>query len=117
MNIEPNQKTSTGLQENVACLLCYLFSWITGLVFFLIEKENKTVRYHAVQSMLIGACLVVVNVVSNILGRIPVLGFILSLVISIATLALYIYLLVTAYQGKMMKFPVISEQAEKFANK
>ena len=45
-------KTSVGLQANVAGLLCYLVGWITGLIFFLIEKENKFVRFHALQSLI-----------------------------------------------------------------
>lgn len=117
MNIEPNQKTSTGLQENVECLLCYLGSWLTGLIFFLIEKENKTVRYHAAQSIGIAIVLIIVNFVVGFLAFIPLLGAILRFAVWIASVALYIYLLVTAYKGTMMKFPIISEQAEKFANK
>ena len=45
------EKTSTGLQENVAGLLCYVLGWVTGLIFILIEKENKFVRFHAMQSI------------------------------------------------------------------
>jgi hypothetical protein len=35
---QPANKTSTGMQENVEGLLCYLGSWITGLIFFIIKK-------------------------------------------------------------------------------
>ena len=45
-------KTSTGIQENVAALLSYLVGWVTGLVFILLEQENKYVRYHAMQSII-----------------------------------------------------------------
>jgi len=45
-------KTSTGIQANMAALLSYLAGWITGLIFFLVEKENKFVRFHAMQSIL-----------------------------------------------------------------
>lgn len=38
-------KTSTGLEENVTAVLCYLDWWITGIIFFLLE-ENKVVRFH-----------------------------------------------------------------------
>ena len=43
------EKTSIGLTENVAGLLCYALGWISGIVFFLIEPENKFVRFHAIQ--------------------------------------------------------------------
>lgn len=100
-----NNKTSTGLQENVEGLLCYLGGWITGLIFFLIEKDSKFVRFHAVQS--IG-----VSVVLMILGFIPIV----NLFVWILGLVLWILLMVKAYQGKMFKLPVIGDFAEKQAN-
>ena len=45
-------KTSMNLEENVAGALCYVIVWITGIIFFFLEKENKTVRFHAMQSIL-----------------------------------------------------------------
>ena len=45
-------KTSMGLEENVAGALCYALIWITGIIFFFMEKENKTIRFHAMQSIL-----------------------------------------------------------------
>ena len=44
-------KTSIGLTENIAGLLCYVLGWISGLIFLLIEQENKFVRFHAIQSI------------------------------------------------------------------
>jgi len=41
------EKSSTGLDENVAGLLCYVLGWVSGLVFILIEQQSKFVRYHA----------------------------------------------------------------------
>ena len=45
-------KTSIGMEENIAGLLCYLLIWVTGIIFFFLEKENKTVKFHALQSIL-----------------------------------------------------------------
>ena len=39
--------TSMGMQANVAAGLNYLFGWIGGLIFFLGEKQNRFVRFHA----------------------------------------------------------------------
>ena len=47
------EKTSTGLDENVAGLLCYILGWITGIVFLVIEPDNKFVRFHALQSIIV----------------------------------------------------------------
>jgi len=45
-------KTSLDLDENMAGLLCYIGGWITGIIFLVLEKENKFVRFHALQSLL-----------------------------------------------------------------
>ena len=44
-------KSSTGLQPNLAALLSYVAGILTGVIFFLIEKENKFIRFHAMQSI------------------------------------------------------------------
>ncbi len=51
MSEQQTNKTSSGMQQNVAGLLCYLFWWVTGIIFLIIEKDNKFVRFHAWQSI------------------------------------------------------------------
>ncbi len=98
------------MDQNVAGLLCYLVGWITGLVFYLIEKENKFVRFHAMQSIVTFGALTVLSVV---LGVIPVVGVILGPIIGILALVLWILLMVKAYQGEKFKLPVAGDIAEK----
>jgi len=43
----------TKLKENVAGLICYAGFWVTGIIFLVIEKKNKTVRFHAMQSLVV----------------------------------------------------------------
>ncbi len=105
-------KSSTGIEANVAGLLCYLLGWITGLVFYLIEKDNKFVRFHAVQSMAVFGSL---TVLSLILPVIPVLGWALIPVVYIAQLALWILMMVKAYQGAKLKLPIAGDVAEKYS--
>ncbi|MBL7684970.1 MAG: hypothetical protein JNK65_02915, partial [Deltaproteobacteria bacterium] len=45
----------SGLAPNVASLLCYVCSFVTGIIFLLIEKDNKDVRFHAWQAIFLGA--------------------------------------------------------------
>jgi uncharacterized membrane protein len=103
-------KTTSGLEPNLAALFCYLAGWITGLVFFLIEKENRFVRFHAMQSMITFGGLTVLFMV---LGFIPVIGWLLMPVLGLAQLVLWILLMVKAYQGEHFKLPVIGDLAEK----
>ena len=105
------EKTSTGLEANVAGLLCYVLGWISGLVFILIEKENKFVRFHAMQSIITFGAL---TIVSFILGFIPLIGTIIGWIISALGLVLWIVLMVKAYQGTKHKLPWAGNLAEKW---
>jgi uncharacterized membrane protein len=105
-------KTDTGLQQNVAGLLCYLLGWITGIIFLILEKDNRFVRFHAVQSIIVFG---VYTVISIILNWIPVVGWILNTILGIAAFIFWIVLMVKAYQGKMYKMPVAGDIAEKQA--
>ncbi len=99
-------KSSTGLNENIAGLLCYLLGWITGLVFFLIEKDSKFVKFHALQSILMSIALIVVSIV---LSFIPVVGNYISLLF----LILWIFMMFKAFQGQKFKLPIIGDIADK----
>jgi len=106
------EKTSTGLAENVAGLLCYVLGWVSGLVFVLIEKENKFVRFHAFQSIVVFGVLTLAGI---ILGWIPVIGVVIGWLIWLLGLVLWIVLMVKAYQGTRYKIPWAGNMAEKWA--
>ena len=134
-NPPPSQatKSSTGLDENIAALLAYLFGWVSGLVFFLIEKDSKLVRFHAMQSILLNVVILVICVVLWILSFVLILmmsmlpdimgsliGLLTSLiwlVFSVALLVGWILCVVRAYQGQFFKLPIIGNMAEKIVNK
>ncbi|GAC1587527.1 MAG: hypothetical protein NVS4B1_31110 [Ktedonobacteraceae bacterium] len=108
------------IQPNLAALLSYLFGAIGGLIFFLMEKKNRFVRFHAMQSILLSAGVIVVEIVLNILARVPIINFvsvcIVGPIFGLGVLALWIFLMVQAFQGKMFKLPVIGDYAERYAN-
>jgi uncharacterized membrane protein/ribosomal protein L40E len=108
--------STTSLEPNVAGLLCYLAWWITGLVFILIEKENKFVRFHAVQSIVTFGALNVLIVVFGILDGLDVIGVlfrILWTLTGVLWIILWIVLMVKAYQGERFKLPIAGDIAEK----
>jgi len=108
------EKTSTGLAENVAGLLCYVLGWVTGTVFLLIEQENKFVRFHAMHSIIVFGALMIA---SFILGSIPFIGVFFAWLISLLGLALWIVLMVKAYQGARYKLPWAGDLAEKWVGR
>ncbi len=110
----------SGLAPNIASLLCYICAPVTSIIFLLIEKENKDVRFHAWQGTLFGVAIILLNVVLNILGIIlghlaDFLGaLILSFVIPIVWLGvvvLWVVCLVKSYQGERWKLPILGDMA------
>ena len=110
----PEAESSTGMSANIAGLLCYLFMWITGIVFVVIEKKSTFVKFHAWQSIMTFG---VLTVALLILTWIPFIGWILSTLISILMVVLWIILLIQAGTGKMWKVPGAGDWAEKQASK
>ena len=104
-------KTSTGLEENVAALLSYVLGWVSGLVFILLENENKFVRFHAMQSIIIFGALTTIYIVG---GTIPGIGW-GFLVIWLLGVVLWIVLMIKAYQGEMFKLRWAGDLAEKWS--
>jgi uncharacterized membrane protein len=123
---KPESESSTGMSSNVAGLLCYVAGWITGIVFAVLEKKSRFVKFHAWQSILTFGALTVVQIILSILGAIAVgtLSFglwqfahVLGIIVWVITVALWIVLMLLAYQGKMWKVPLAGNWAEKQANK
>jgi uncharacterized membrane protein len=126
-------KSSTGLDENIAALLSYVMTWLTGLIFFLIEKDSRLVRFHAMQALILGIIaavasfvlwflyfivIIIANQISGVLGTLVslLLGLVIFLLFG-ALLVGWILGMVKAYQGQYFKLPVIGNFAEKFSAK
>lgn len=105
-------KTSIGMEPNLAGLLAYVAGWLTGLIFVLVEKENRFVKFHAIQS--IGLSIVFI-VLSSVMAMIPGIGPILVPLLYLAGLAGWIICMVKAYQGQWFQLPVLGEFAMKQA--
>ena len=103
-------KTSLDLDESVEGLLCYIVGWITGIVFLVLEKENKFVRFHALQSVL---TFLPLSVLAWVLGWIPFVGWALAALVWILTVILWLILMFKAYRGEKYKLPIVGDIAEK----
>ena len=108
------EKSSTGLEANVAGLLCYVLGWVSGLVFVLIEQESKFVRFHAIQSIYVFGTLTVVSI---IIGWIPIIGNIIAGLIWLLGFVLWIILMIKAYQGVEFKVKWAGDFAERWVSR
>ena len=131
--VQTTAKSSTGLDENVAALLSYILGWIGGLIFFLIEKDSRLVKFHAVQSIMLNVLAVVVAFVlwivtfvfviigaaiGDVLGGIvTLLATLIWVAFGVGILIAVIMCLVKAFQGQYFKLPIIGNFAEKFSAK
>ena len=124
----PAVAAGTGLQENVAGLLCYVLGWLTGLVFFLIDKR-PFVRFHAMQSMItFGALHLLVFILATLgfaggfMGGMSagmMMGgawWLLYSIFNLLILVAWVVCMVKAYQGQRFKLPIVGNLAENFSN-
>jgi uncharacterized membrane protein len=122
----PTPPASSGMQQNVAGALCYI--WIIGVIFLFIEPYNKNrfIRFHAFQSIFYGLAWFALVIVWMVLGGILAAithgcgGCIALLAWPIIFLGYFVILVimaVKAYGNQEWKLPVIGDLAAKQAGK
>lgn len=127
-----------GMDPKIAAAISYI--WIVGVIFFILEKENKFVRFHALQSILFGVANSIVMILLGILAFVLTFVFgiggamvggpmqsLVSLLIGLVWLLFWligllmfaglIFAAVKAYQGQKFKLPIIGNIAENMVNK
>ena len=106
--------TTLGMQPNIAAALSYVFGWISGLVIFLLEKQNREVRFHAMQSIIFFGAINILQVLSGFLLFFiaPLVGWVLWVLLVVG----WIVLVINAYQGNHFKLPLIGDYAERYAD-
>ena len=103
------EKSSTGLDANLAAALSYLVGFVTGIIFLVVEKENRFVRFHAMQSTLVFAAIVAIDILLQI---VPIVGALVVVFLVIpASAVLWLLLMFKAYQGEEFKLPVLGQIA------
>jgi len=132
----PGGKASIGMDANLASMICYLTMFCCGLgiivslVFFLIEKTSRLLRFHAMQALLFGCFFVVLGIVFKILqvlvsvaladmiGAFGALGlWLVQIVIGLILAIPLILAAIKAYQGQYFKLPIIGNIAWNIVNK
>lgn len=108
--------TGTGLDPKVAALLSWAFAPLSSIIFIVMEKDDKFVKFHAYESLLVAIAVIVASVVASMLV-VVLIGIVLVPAVSIAAFVLWIMGMMKAYKGEMWKLPVIGDMAEEWANK
>jgi uncharacterized membrane protein len=98
----PEKDTKQANDTGLVYVLIYFFTWLTGIIFFVIEKDNKKVRFHALQAIFLGVIMMV-------------LGFTFILAIIDPLIWLYgLYIGFKQSQGETVRIPYLAEYADKY---
>lgn len=97
----PEKDTKKADDKGWIYIVAYLFAPLSSIILYLIEKENKKIKFHAMQSLLLG----IVAIVLDFTFILSIFGFILWLY--------GLYVGYKEYTGETIKIPVIGEYAEK----
>ena len=98
-----------GLRPNVAGTLAYALGWVSGLLFLLFGGKNRSVRFHALQSIFLFGGL---SVLGLLVGFIPTIGAALGSALSLLALICWIFLMVKTYQNEQIELPVVGKLAK-----
>jgi uncharacterized membrane protein len=121
----PAVQAASQMDEKVAGLLCYVLGWITGLIFYFIDKRPY-VRFHAAQSIVVFGGLHVISIVLGMFFGLSLLsggltgfslGYAVYGLVNLVGLVLWILLMVKAYQGERFRVPIAADIAEKIFGK
>jgi len=116
-NTPGGEPTALGLAQNVAGALAYLLGPITGILLLIVEKENRFVRFHAMQSTVLCVAWLIVSFGLSFLTSVPLLGWIVGLLMSfvmgLAGFILWLLLMWKAFQGEEWELPIVGPFARK----
>ncbi|MGC2417739.1 MAG: DUF4870 domain-containing protein [Candidatus Acidiferrales bacterium] len=113
------------MAENVAGFLCYILGWITGLIFYFIDKRPY-VRFHAAQSIVVFGGLHIIYIAFGMFLGFSLFaggwtgfsfGWALYGLLDLAAFVLWILLMIKAYQGERFRVPIAADIAEKIFGK
>jgi uncharacterized membrane protein len=117
--------TQPGLSTNAASALCYLFGFVTGIVFLVLAPYNldRRVRFHAFQSIFLNVAVIVAHIGISVLTlmfhavsfTLGVMMSSLHLLVSLGFFLVWLYMMWKSYQGEKVVLPVIGPMAERQA--
>jgi uncharacterized membrane protein len=113
---------SAGMTDNVAAALCYLLTWLTGILFLVLEpyNRNKTIRFHAFQAIFFGVAVTILYIVIGMLSAmLTFMGLFffsfLHLILFLGFILVWGMLMYKAYNNEKFVLPIIGPLAEKQA--
>jgi uncharacterized membrane protein len=113
---EMKEAATKASDSNVFAAISYLAFVLTGILVYLLKNDDKFARFHAMQSIIVGVVLIVVNIIIGFIALIPVIGWIILALYPLVVLLLWLFLMWKAFKGERYMLPTIGEYAEKYAS-
>ena len=114
MALSASEKSSTGLDANIAGMLAYFV--IPAFIFLLMKETSRFVRFHSMQAIALFVVWILINIVLRVILSIPLLGLLIIpvwMIVGLAFVVVWIICMVKAFQGEEFKLPVIGDIAVK----
>ncbi len=114
----------SGLSLNAASALCYVLGLLTGILFLVLEPYNRdrTIRFHAFQSIFLNVAWIafwivrlMLGIMLSFIGGMWMISLLLGMLFGLGFFILWLYLIISAYQGKTVVLPIIGPLAQKQA--
>lgn len=105
-----NKKTRTGMNEKFIAALCYFLFFITGILFLMIEKDNSFIRFHALQAIILGVCILPVMSTFFFISSI---GWLIPVSLVIISFLIWSYFIYQTLKGRKVPLPFIGEAIER----
>ncbi|MCD4844075.1 MAG: DUF4870 domain-containing protein [Methanosarcinales archaeon] len=111
-------ETETKSDDNLIAALAYVFTIITGIIIYLMEKDKpdkrRFVMFHAVQAIMLGVAMIALSIIVTIIAMIPIIGWLIAFLFPFAALAVWIFMIYKAYSGEEYHLPIIGDYAEQY---
>ena len=115
--------STTGLTSRTASVLSYLGWWVTGLIFWAIERQDAIVRFHAAQATITFGGLAILIMVLGLAGLVMLSfapsGFLFfagaAFVVWMGSVLLWLVALWQASQGKRWRIPLAAGLADSWS--
>jgi uncharacterized membrane protein len=120
--------TTLNISANTAAGASYLFWWISGVLFYFSERNNRFVRFHALQSIILTGALTVVGVFAVLFATImhdltvatrQVIFFHVGLggaiLLALIIMFAWLWTMVAAWTGNYLRLPIVGRYAEQYS--
>jgi uncharacterized membrane protein len=112
MALSASEKSSTGLDANIAAMLAYFV--IPAFIFLVMKETSRFVRFHSMQAIILWVTSILISIVLSVAARIPLIGLLVLpiwMLVALGIFLVWVLCMIKAFQGEEFKLPIIGDIA------